>query len=125
SAEGPLAERALAFARRFAATLPAGVLAPQRLRVEYASAEHAGLGTGTQLGLAVARLLATIAGQNDLDAVDLARRVGRGQRSALGIHGFAQGGFLVEGGKSAAADVAPLLVRVSFPETWQVVLTFP
>jgi beta-RFAP synthase len=124
SAEGPLAQRALAFARRFEATLPPGALAPQHFQIEQCPPEHAGLGTGTQLGLAVAQLLAHVAGER-LDAIELARRVGRGQRSALGIHGFAQGGFLVEGGHHTDPQIAPLLLRVPFPQTWQVVLVVP
>jgi predicted sugar kinase len=93
SAEGPLAGRALAFARAFARTAEEGP--PQRLVVEQAAPEHAGLGTGTQLGLAVGRLLAAAWGLEP-SAAELARRVGRGRRSALGVHGFEQGGFLVE-----------------------------
>jgi beta-RFAP synthase len=58
-------------------------------------------------------------------AVDLARLVGRGQRSALGIYGFDQGGFLVEGGKQGPAKIAPLLTRLAFPEPWRVVLVLP
>src|SRR6266852_1372227 len=81
-AEGSHAERALVFAQRFAGTFPAGVLSPRLLVVERAPPEHAGLGTGTQLGLAVARALGSAAGRPDLDAVELARRVGRGERSA-------------------------------------------
>jgi beta-RFAP synthase len=98
---------------------------PQRLVVERCAPEHSGLGTGTQLALAVARALAVASGQADLDAVALARQVGRGQRSALGIHGFAHGGFLVEAGKRPGQGVAPLVVRVAFPETWHVVVALP
>jgi beta-RFAP synthase len=125
SAEGPLAQRALAFAHSFAATLPPGSLPPQRLVVDQAPTEHCGLGTGTQLGLAVAKALALAARQGDLDACTLARRIGRGHRSAVGVHGFEQGGFLVEGGQRAADVLAPLLARVAFPEDWRIVLAFP
>src|SRR5205823_5114937 len=94
SAEGPLAERALAFARRFAtATQQEDVKTvpyPQRLQVEHSAPEHAGLGTGTQLGLAVGRALARAWGL-DLDVFTVARRVGRGLRSAIGVYGFEQG----------------------------------
>jgi len=124
-AEGSHAERALVSAQRFAGTFPAGVLSPRRLVVERAPPEHAGLGTGTQLGLAVARALASAAGRPDLDAVELARRVGRGERSALGVHGFAVGGFLVEAGKCASEAVAPLVARMEFPDSWRVVLARP
>jgi beta-RFAP synthase len=125
SAEGPLAERALTFARRFAQTLPENTLPPLKLVIEHSAAEHSGLGTGTQLALAVARTLATVVGLTDLDAVELGRRVGRGARSGLGIHGFAQGGFLVESGKHGPAEIAPLAVRVAFPEAWRLVVVLP
>ncbi len=55
SARGPLAERALGYAGRFAQTLPVGAVRPCHLDMVRASPEHTGLGTGTQLGLAVAR----------------------------------------------------------------------
>jgi beta-RFAP synthase len=122
AAAGPLAERALAFAREFARTLVAP--RPHRLVIERAPPEHAGLGSGTQLGLAVARALAAVHGLY-LDAVELARRVGRGKRSALGVHGFQSGGFLVEAGKRGGEGVAPLAVRLEFPAEWRVVLVLP
>jgi beta-RFAP synthase len=125
SAEGPLAERALNFAHRFAPTVPGGALAPRRLVVEAAPPEHCGFGSGTQLGLAVARALAAAAGLPDPGAAELARRVGRGLRSGLGVHGFARGGFLVEGGKRSPDGVAPLVARLPFPEAWRVVLALP
>jgi beta-ribofuranosylaminobenzene 5'-phosphate synthase len=124
SAEGLLAERALAYARRFVQTLPARAVPPQHLIIEQSAPEHMGLGAGTQLGLAVARALAEVAGA-PLDEVELARRVGRGARSAVGIHGFARGGFLVEGGKHTAEAVAPLLMHLAFPESWRLVLVLP
>src|SRR5690606_17244047 len=61
--------------------------------------EHAGLGTGTQLSLCLARALAELAGV-PASVQDLARWTGRGLRSAIGIHGFERGGLLVDGGKS-------------------------
>jgi beta-RFAP synthase len=57
--------------------------------------------------------------------VDLASLVGRGRRSALGIHGFAHGGFLVEGGKQSAEAIAPLVARMPWPEAWSVLLVIP
>src|SRR5947209_3921968 len=66
SASGPLAARTVEFARRFATTVPE--LSPHALIVEQAPPEHAGLGTGTQLGLAVAKALALAAGQPEISA---------------------------------------------------------
>ncbi len=130
SAEGPLAERALAFARQFSESVrsehPNASLPPQKFFVEHSPPEHLGLGVGTQLGLAVARLLARAWGF-EFDAPALARRVGRGLRSALGAHGFEQGGFLVESGKRGGDPdaLAPLAARHPFPSEWRVVLVTP
>jgi beta-RFAP synthase len=128
AAEGPLAGRALAFAERFCQArreegraLPL----PHHLVVEAAAPEHAGLGSGTQLGLAVARALAESCDADKPGAPDLARWVGRGARSALGAHGFARGGFLVEAGKTDGQALAPLVAQAAFPEAWRVVLVLP
>jgi beta-RFAP synthase len=120
SGEGPLAERALGFAQSTARAI--GLDRPFRVVVEKAPREHVGLGTGTQLALATARAVTVAAGRADIAAEDLARIVGRGRRSALGIHGFARGGFIVEGGKRSADAVAPLVARALFPAEWRVLL---
>lgn len=124
AASGPLAERALEFARRFAASLVAEELPPHRLVVERAAPEHAGLGTGTQLGLAVAEALAVATGHPGWTVPELAARVGRGQRSAIGVHGYRHGGLIIDGGKRGDG-LAPLLVREAFPPEWRVVLLLP
>ncbi|HEV3115948.1 MAG TPA: beta-ribofuranosylaminobenzene 5'-phosphate synthase family protein [Gemmataceae bacterium] len=125
SAEGPLAERVLSFARGMAHALPAGAILPHRFRIENAALEHVGLGTGTQLGLAVARILSAGAGMVDLSATALARFVGRGARSAIGIHGFDHGGLVVEAGKRASSAVAPLVAQLPIPPAWRLVLAVP
>lgn len=123
SADGPSAARALAFAHRAAQVLR--LVQPYHVCVERCPPEHVGLGSGTQLGLAVARALAEASGHTSRGAVELALLVGRGQRSGLGVHGFAQGGFLVEGGKTGQVGIAPLLCRHTFPEEWRIVLILP
>ncbi len=126
SAAGPQAARALTFAQGLVQSLATDSSpASFAIRVDQCPAEHVGLGTGTQLGLAVARAVAVALGRPDLDALALAQQLGRGARSALGIHGFAQGGFLVEGGKGPHTTIAPLLVRLNFPEDWRIVLVMP
>jgi beta-ribofuranosylaminobenzene 5'-phosphate synthase len=118
AAEGPMAERVLAFARA-CARVQMGP--PRRLVLEEALSEHVGLGSGTQLGLAVA---AGLARSWDLERpnVELAAWVGRGQRSALGVYGFEKGGFLLEAGQGASATLAPLVARLEFPSGWKVLL---
>jgi len=93
--------------------------------IQRCAREHCGLGTGTQLALAVASatLLATHGQRPEVEAV--ARLMGRGRRSAIGIHGFAEGGFLVEGGKTTADQISPLVSRVVFPSAWRIVLAIP
>ena len=122
TAEGPLADRAAQFAERCAASL--GLSHAVHVQVVHAPPDHVGLGVGTQLGLAVARGIAELTGQKP-DAVALAKLVGRGLRSAIGVHGFDGGGFLVEGGKVSESDISPLVGRWDFPDDWRVLLILP
>lgn len=122
-AHGPDAERAADFARRFVSyhRLSTGAL----LTVHRAIPSHAGLGSGTQLGLSVARALADLNGLSP-DPIELARAVGRGKRSAIGTWTFALGGFVVEGGRRLGSEeMAPLLARFSVPESWHCVVAVP
>jgi beta-RFAP synthase len=93
--------------------------------VERTPPEHVGLGVGTQLGLAVAKALAVEAGEPGLTALELAVRVGRGERSAIGVHGFDRGGLIVEPGKAPGEALSPLLTRVLLPDDWRVVVFTP
>ncbi len=86
---------------------------------------HSGLGSGTQLGLAVARGLAELGGESDVPAETLAARTGRGLRSAVGLHGFATGGLIVDAGKHAGDEVGALACRLPFPADWRVLLLTP
>jgi beta-RFAP synthase len=122
---GSLAERALFFARRFAKSVGRAARMPMKLTVGPGAREHAGLGTGTQLGLAVAHALALAWKLKTKDICELAYLVGRGDRSALGIHGFAQGGLVVDGGKGRTGSTAPLIARVDFPRDWRILLVLP
>ncbi len=98
---------------------------PCCIEVRQAIPTHAGLGSGTQTALALAAALARLGGENDLAAPELARRVGRGLRSALGIHGFQHGGFLVEAGKRDVEEISPLVARLTFPAEWRLLLITP
>ena len=121
--EGEDAERAADFARRFQTHFR--ITRGARVSVHRARPPHAGLGSGTQLALAVARALSEIHGI-DADASALARAVGRGERSAIGTWTFAGGGLVVEGGRRPAREeCGPLLARLPFPPSWQCVLAVP
>lgn len=122
-ATGPDSERALEFARRYMAArrLTGGA----RLQVREAIPAHAGLGSGTQLALSVARVLAELYGQPTA-ADQLALAVGRGRRSAIGTWLFEEGGFILEGGRRPGSDaVAPRLARLPMPAAWRCVVVVP
>lgn len=122
-ASGPDAERACDFARRYLAAhrLPGGA----RLHVRRAIPAHAGLGSGTQLALAVARALAELYAL-PRDVAALAAATQRARRSAIGTWTFAAGGFILEGGRhDDAAAPAPLLARLPMPAGWRCVIAVP
>lgn len=123
TAEGPDADRAAGFATRWFAYQ--GVSGGAHIRIHRAIPSHSGLGSGTQLGLSVARALSELHGIA-ADSTELARSTGRGQRSAIGTWAFALGGFLVEGGRRpGSAAIAPLLARFPIPGTWRCVVAVP
>jgi len=113
-------------AQRMLDALTAGrfaALGPLALTIEATIPEHVGLGSGTQLGLAVAAGVAALAGET-VSARALAPLVERGARSGIGIGAFETGGFLVDGGKAADGAPAPIVARAHFPEEWRVILIF-
>lgn len=127
-AEGPLADRTLALAESVAGQLAVDAgqpVGPLAFRVDTGAREHAGLGAGTQLSLAVARLVARHAGRGDLAAADLAALTGRGRRSGIGLHGFDRGGLIVDGGRRGDGGVPPLVAHHEFPADWRILIVIP
>lgn len=117
-------ERAASYLRK--AQDAFGLPAPVDLAVAKTIPEHAGLGSGTQLGLAVAAALTRLHGRA-VPARALADAVDRGARSGIGIGAFESGGFLVDGGRAATAataGAAPIIARLPFPEDWPILLIF-
>jgi beta-RFAP synthase len=96
-----------------------------RIEIRRTIPAHQGLGCGTQLGLAVAQSLLLLSSEPSCDARVLAARVRRGRRSAIGIHGFARGGFLIDGGKQEETKLAPLIARAEIPVDWRFLLIAP
>lgn len=127
-AVGPLWNRALSFYDQISkALLAQGVeIPPIRFEIQQAPPPHAGFGSGTQLGLAVARLTLALAEQDQPSISDLAKLTGRGLRSGIGLHGFAHGGLLVDGGRKPSQEQPPpLIVRQAWPEEWAVLVIVP
>jgi len=106
-----------------AAARALGVQALARITVHAHIPPHAGLGSGTQLALAVAAAVACLhAGEPAARA--LARVTQRGQRSGIGIAAFDDGGFLLDGGRGPDNTPPPQLLRLAFPTDWRVLLVF-
>ncbi|WP_255148968.1 beta-ribofuranosylaminobenzene 5'-phosphate synthase family protein [Halorarius halobius] len=103
--------------------------------VEESLPRHVGLGSGTQLALAV---LAAVARAHDRDPQvrEHAPALGRGGRSGVGVAGFEAGGFVVDAGHPTErfttdrpADgewtVPPVLARHAVPDDWRFVVALP
>ncbi|WP_054021656.1 beta-ribofuranosylaminobenzene 5'-phosphate synthase family protein [Piscinibacter sakaiensis] len=126
-ADTPAAQAELPRARAHLETLREALrahgaaLPPLRLRLKAVLPAHAGLGSGTQLALAVGRAACQLAGVA-WPAAELARRTGRGLRSGIGIAGFEHGGLLLDGGPQADGGPALPLARLELPAAWRIVL---
>lgn len=99
------------------------------IHVKQTIPEHVGLGSGTQLSLAVATALAKLFHVN-YSTQELAITMGRAQRTGVGTAIFEQGGFVVDGGKIINSNTRvpkfpPLIFRQPFPEDWHFVVAVP
>jgi beta-ribofuranosylaminobenzene 5'-phosphate synthase len=122
-ADGLNAERALSVLNRVRRDMRE--LPPLHFKIQRAPTEHVGLGAGTALSLAVARLALAVVGESEPSTTKLAALTGRGLRSGIGLHGFAAGGLLVDGGRSTSSTIPPLLARLDFPRDWSILVVIP
>jgi beta-RFAP synthase len=89
--------------------------------------QHVGLGSGTQLALAVAasisRLFNVKGSPNEWAAV-----LGRTAQSGVGTGVFAQGGLVLESGKNTQNPnhkTIPIICRLRFPDEWLFIVAIP
>lgn len=82
---------------------------------------HAGLGSGTQLAIAISTALCKLHNMS-ASTRDIAEQLGRGARSGIGIATFDHGGFIIDGGLGKSSTTPPLLMHHDFPQSWRVVL---
>ena len=93
---------------------------------------HSGLGSGTQLALALGFAITQVY-EISCSITKLAAITDReSSRSGIGVAAFERGGFLIDGGKKDCKtqsedryEVPPILARVPFPEEWAVILIMP
>jgi beta-ribofuranosylaminobenzene 5'-phosphate synthase len=95
------------------------------IHVKQTIPEHSGLGSGTQLALAVATALAKLSNVK-ASVQEIAKNMGRGQRTSVGTTIFEKGGLVIDGGKSSTKNSFPATIfRRSFPDDWVFVVAIP
>ena len=118
---GPSAARA----EKCLATLCQAFKVPDTLeiRIDSAIPEHVGLGSGTQMSLAIG---AALNAYYDLGLTvrDIAKVMVRGLRSGIGIGVFEHGGLVIDGGRGRLTVTPPLLARMAVPDAWRFILVF-
>lgn len=128
SVDGLEQERTKAFARRFLGhyRLTEGA----HLTVRETIPTHVGLGSGTQLALAVGAALARLHGVQ-ASVPELARVMGRGRRSGVGVATFERGGFVVDAGRftrlteDEKPSPPPVVFHHAFPRDWSFIVVVP
>lgn len=121
SAEGPGAARAVKIAERLATSLQ--LEGAMHIQLQHIIPEHAGLGSGTQMALAVGLAMNHLYGLG-LMVNDVAQLTERGARSGIGLGTFASGGVIIDGGRGANTVVPPVIARAEFPAHWRIILIF-
>jgi beta-ribofuranosylaminobenzene 5'-phosphate synthase len=131
-------ERIMNSARQVLKDLHAGGNVSITVREYFPS--HIGLGSGSQIMLAIARGIAEIYGRS-LPVNELALLAGRGGTSGIGTAAFEHGGFIIDGGHtfgqgceksefrpsaaSRGVRPPPVIVHHDFPADWRILLAMP
>lgn len=118
---GPSSNRASLYAGRMLENL--NIKQGAEITIHECIPEHAGLGSGTQLSLAVGTAITKLYNKFTSFA-DIANVMERGARSGIGIGAFSMGGFLVDGGRGKLTAVPPIISQIRFPESWRILLVF-
>ncbi|MFN9273971.1 MAG: hypothetical protein ACK6DO_13230, partial [Planctomycetia bacterium] len=146
-ARGPLAERTLEFAQACMQSWSLPAQSACEIEVLATPRSHVGLGSGTQLALAVAAGMRHLFREQTAetahefethptesewlfdtpDVLELAKAVGRGRRSCVGVYGFSRGGLIVEAGRQIPVggdppgerSFSPMVARVRLPSVWR------
>jgi len=96
-----------------------------RLEIKESIPKHSGLGSGTQLYLAVGTSLARVHGIK-ASTREIASVMGRGFVSGVGVAAFERGGFAVDGGLNVLYQAPPPVVfHQNFPKDWVFVVALP
>jgi beta-RFAP synthase len=118
---GPAAQRA----QKCVSILCEALHVPDKfnITIETAIPEHVGLGSGTQMSLAIGAALNKYYGLG-LTVREIAAVTDRGLRSGIGIGVFEQGGLVVDGGRGEKTITPPVLAHMDVPDEWRFILVF-
>ncbi len=100
-----------------------GISRLPQLNVTAAIPEHVGLGSGTQLALAIGMGLNHLYGL-ELSIREIAQLTERGKRSGIGIGVFELGGLVVDGGRGKNTVTPPVIAHMDIPGDWRFILVF-
>lgn len=121
-------ERTLKIAESFLKRFPKATCAA--INITRTIPEHVGLGSGTQLSLAVGTAIARLSGL-DLSPRDVAAALGRGKISGIGVKAFQSGGFILDSGRRTTetervgSNLSVAVLQARFPEEWRFVVALP
>ena len=121
SVEGPGADRAAQIVNDLTRILK--IDHGMHMELQQAIPEHAGLGAGTQLSLAVGMAMSRLFDLK-LTAKEIAAQTERGARSGIGVGTFMHGSVIVDGGRGPQSGVPPVIARAEFPQAWRIILAF-
>jgi beta-RFAP synthase len=100
-----------------------GVESPIAIKVLEEIPRHAGLGSGTQMALAIGIAISHLFDLK-LSLREIAQYIGRGARSGIGIGTFATGGVVLDGGVDVEKQVPPIIAQHPFPAQWRILLIY-
>ncbi len=119
---GDSSERASHYAEQILSHF--GIDGGVKMQIQSAIPTHIGLGSGTQLSLAIATAITKLYGLPAQQPMHLASLLHRGARSGIGIGTFGYGGFIVDAGRGGDTVIPPVISHLSFPEHWRILIVF-
>lgn len=94
------------------------------IEVQKCIPEHVGLGSTTQLKLALYSAILRLEGIV-ASLEDIAVKAGVGSISGVGLYGFKYGGLIVDSGRRRGSELVGFLTRYEFPENWYIAVVVP
>lgn len=102
-----------------------GITPNAEITVKSAIPEHIGLGSETQLALAVGTCISKIYGLN-LTIREISNSLRSGDVSGIGTYAFESGGFILDSGcRIKNGEIPSPILRYDFPEDWKFIVAIP